>query len=161
MSTTAIPPADAPDSAQKKSVLRPVLLGFLAAVILGGGAFYAVFTGLILSEQQTLSHNQPTTAETVFVALDTITVSPPPERGARFIRLAVQIEASVASEAEVRRLTPRFIDMINTYLHAVDLDDLRQPAALIRLRSQLLRRTQLIAGEGHVSDVLITEFIID
>ncbi len=161
MSTTAEPPAETPDAAQKKSVLRPVLFGSLAAILLGGGAFYAVFTGLILSEQQTSSPSQPSAAETVFIAIEPITVSPPPERGARFIRLAVQIEAPVDSQAEVKRLTPRFVDMINTYLHAVDLDDLRQPAALIRLRSQLLRRTQLIAGEGHVSDVLITEFIID
>lgn len=155
------PTGEAPEPARKKSLLRPVLLGFLGALLLGALAFYAVFSGLILTNQDLAKPGKAAVADTVFLALDPITISPPPQRGARFVRLGVQIEVARTSQAEMSRLEPRFVDMINTYLHAVDLDDLRQPAALIKLRSQLLRRFQLIAGEGHLRDILITEFIID
>ena len=51
--------------------------------------------------------------------------------------------------------------MVNTYLRAVAPADLEDPGALIRLRAQILRRFQLVAGEARVRDFLITEFVLN
>jgi flagellar FliL protein len=58
-------------------------------------------------------------------------------------------------------LMPRILDVLNTYLRAVDVRDLEQPAAIARLRAQMLRRIQVVTGEGRVRDLLITEFILN
>lgn len=126
-----------------------------------GGAFYAVYAGLVLAPAETPEIVEEKSADFNFVPIEVITISLPPQSGARLLRVAGQIEVADTSHPEMMRMQPRFIDLINTYLHAVDIDDLRQPAALIRLRAQILRRLQMIAGEGHVRDFLITEFILD
>ncbi|ATX66775.1 flagellar basal body-associated FliL family protein [Roseinatronobacter bogoriensis] len=162
MSELTDPTDAAATQSSKKGKLLPILLGLVGAASLGGGAFYAVYTGLVLSPNP----DQPTAPAHVvkdfsFVPIDVITISLPPQSGARFLRFAGQIEVADSSLETMMHMQPRFIDLINTYLHAVDIDDLREPAALIRLRAQILRRLQMIAGDGHVRDFLITEFILD
>ena len=56
---------------------------------------------------------------------------------------------------------PRILDVLNTYLRAVEVRDLEQPASLARLRAQMLRRVQVVTGEGRVRDLLITEFVLN
>jgi len=43
----------------------------------------------------------------------------------------------------------------------VETKDLEDPLALVRLRAQMLRRVQMVTGEGRVRDLLITEFVIN
>ena len=56
---------------------------------------------------------------------------------------------------------PRIVDILNTYLRAVQPQDLDSPTALLRLRVQMLHRVQVVAGQGVVRDLLITEFILN
>ena len=49
---------------------------------------------------------------------------------------------------------PRVLDVLNTYLRAVEVRDLEEPASLARLRAQMLRRIQVVTGEGRVRDLL-------
>jgi flagellar FliL protein len=56
---------------------------------------------------------------------------------------------------------PRIQDVLNTYLRAVDVEDLEEPAALLRLRAQMLRRVQVVVGDGPVRDLLVTEFVLN
>jgi flagellar protein FliL len=56
---------------------------------------------------------------------------------------------------------PRITDALNTYLRALEARDLQQPAATVWLRAQMLRRIQLVTGEGRVRDLLITEFVFN
>ena len=58
-------------------------------------------------------------------------------------------------------LMPRVLDVLNTYLRAVEVRDLEEPAALARLRAQMLRRIQVVTGEGRVRDLLIAEFVLN
>jgi flagellar FliL protein len=51
--------------------------------------------------------------------------------------------------------------VLNGYLRAVDAADLEDPAALVRVRAQMLRRVQLVTGEGRVRDLLVTEFLLN
>ena len=56
---------------------------------------------------------------------------------------------------------PRIVDVMNGYLRALDAAELENPAALVRLRAQMLRRIQIVTGEGRVRDLLITEFVLN
>ena len=56
---------------------------------------------------------------------------------------------------------PRIVDVLNTYLRAVEVRDLEEPAAMARLRAQMLRRVQVVTGEGRVRDLLVTEFVLN
>ena len=44
---------------------------------------------------------------------------------------------------------------------AVDLPEVEEPAALTRLRAQMLRGIQLVAGPDRVRDLLIMEFLFN
>ena len=63
--------------------------------------------------------------------------------------------------AEVTLLLPRIVDVMNGYLRALDPKVMEDPAALVRIRAQMLRRIQIVTGEGRVRDLLITEFVLN
>lgn len=96
-----------------------------------------------------------------FVPLDPILVMLPPGQGPRHLRFVAQLDVAPAHTAEVAAITPRIIDAFNGYLRAVEVSELEDPAALIGIRSQMLRRAQVIAGEGMVLDLLIMEFVMN
>ena len=65
------------------------------------------------------------------------------------------------SEETVTNLSPRILDVLNTYLRAVSEVELEDPASMNRIRAQMLRRVQVVAGEENVRDLLITEFVLN
>ena len=99
--------------------------------------------------------------DVAFVAMDPIMISLPPGASARHLRFAGQLEVAPEHAAEVAGLMPRVLDVLNTYLRAVEVRDLEEPAALARLRAQMLRRIQVVTGEGRVRDLLIAEFVLN
>ena len=56
---------------------------------------------------------------------------------------------------------PPIIDVLNGYLRALEVTDIEDPAALTRLRSQMLRRAQVVAGPERINDLLIMEFVLN
>ena len=48
-----------------------------------------------------------------------------------------------------------------SYLRAIDTASIEDPHAMARLRAQMLRRIQIVVGEGRVRDLLITEFVLN
>lgn len=156
-------PPDPGENAQerKKSRRAPLILGGVGALVLGGAGFYAAYSGLVPAPNRAAQISaQPIAQDFAYIPIERLVVSLPAGRGARQLQFAGQIEVNAQSERDLQRLHPRFVDTIHTYLRAVDAQDLTDPAALIRLRAQILRRLQTIAGQGHVRDFLITEFIL-
>ena len=76
------------------------------------------------------------------------------------MRFVAQLEVPPNYVAEVESVKPRIIDMMNGYLRAVEIAELEDPTALMRLRGQILRRVQVVTGEGRVNDLLIMEFVV-
>lgn len=154
--------ADAvPEMAPKKSKL-PLLIGLLGAIALGGGGFYATFTGLILGTKGDTAAAMPEGLPDIgFVAVDPIVISLGPSSMARHLRFACQLEVGTPHVDEIRLLLPRIVDVLNSYLRAVEITQLEDPAALVRLKAQMLRRIQIVTGEGRVTDLLISEFILN
>ena len=143
-----------------------LLIGLVAALALGGGGFFATYSGLI-GGSPTESHAEEPVSDVAqhpdiaFVALDPLVVSL--GRGAtnRHLRFSAQLEVNEDKAAEVEMLTPRVLDVLNGYLRAVDARDIETPSSLGRLRAQMLRRVQVVTGEGRVRHRLITEFVLN
>lgn len=148
---------------QKKGKL-PLLLGLTGAILLGGGGFYAAFSGMILAPAGSHAPASEDTAalpDIVFVAVDPITISLGPQSSAQHLRFASQLEVAAPHAEEVRLLLPRITDVLNSYLRAVELVQLEDPSAMMRLKAQMLRRIQIVTGGERVRDLLISEFVLN
>jgi flagellar protein FliL len=158
------PTTDTETPAPKRSKL-PLILGITLMAGFGGGAFYAVYSGMILGHvEATDAHEEPAAdalPEIAFVRIDPMVVSLGSEPGGRYLHFTAQIEVAKAYEADMQLLLPRVQDVLNGYLRAVEVRDLEDPTALVRLRAQMLRRVQMVSGDGRVRDLLVTEFVIN
>lgn len=160
MATAEATLEDVPKMRSKK----PLLAGIVLALVLGGGGFYAAFSGLILGggEAEAAAEHGPGPLQGVaFVPLETIVVSLGPDSGSEHLRFTAQLEVVDTAAADVATLSPRILDVINSYLRAIDTASIEDPHAMARLRAQMLRRIQVVTGEGRVRDLLITEFVLN
>jgi flagellar protein FliL len=152
------------EEAPKKRSKKPLLIGLVLALVLGGGGFYATFSGMILGggeEHATEEHTPGPLMGVAFVPLETIVISLAPDSGSKHLRFTSQLEVVDTATADVTTLTPRILDVINSYLRAIDTASIENPQAMARLRAQMLRRIQVVTGEGRVRDLLITEFVLN
>lgn len=150
---------------------RGLLVGLVLACLAGGGGFFAVYAGLVLPEQD-MDHPDGSAddagpgaveplPEVAFVPTGAIVVPVGDGATGRFLHFAAAIEVAKEHETDVTHLLPRITDVLNTYLRAVEASDLDRKTALVRLRAQMLRRVQIVLGDGRARDLLITEFVIN
>lgn len=155
-------PATEDQPQPKRRRLLPVLIGLVGALVLGAAGFYVVWSGMIGGSSDGATKQEASALPDIeFVPLDPITVNLPPGSSAKFLRFAAQIEVEGRYREDVAHLQPRILDVLNGYLRAVDVAALNEPATLTTIRAQLLRRIQLVTGEGRVRDLLVTEFIVN
>lgn len=148
---------------------RGFLIGLVLALLAGGGAFFAVYSGMILSAHDAKGHDEAADEtmhdaplpDVAFVPTGAIVVPVGEGGSGRFLHFAASIEVPKEAEADVTHLLPRITDVLNTYLRAVEVSDLDRTTALARLRAQMLRRVQIVLGDGSARDLLITEFVIN
>ncbi len=156
-------PAEA--SPKKTSKIR-LILGLLLATAGGGGGFFAVYSGMILGAesaetQATEDKLELEMPDVAFIEVAPLTVSLIDGARERHLRFRAQLETPGQYQSDVEKLLPRIIDVLNSYLRAVELADLKKASALVRLRAQMLRRVQVVVGEGRVNDLLIMEFVLN
>lgn len=158
------PEAVAEEAPKKKSKL-PLILGLVLMLALGGGGFYAVYSGLILGHGDSTHAEAAAPVEALpdiaFVPIDPIVVSLGTDPSGRYLHFTAQLEVAKLSQPDVLLILPRIVDVLNSYLRAVEVKELEDPTALVRLRAQMLRRVQMVSGEGRVRDLLVTEFVIN
>ncbi|MEO0681542.1 MAG: flagellar basal body-associated FliL family protein [Pseudomonadota bacterium] len=157
---------DGGEGGAKRGGMLPLLAGLGALLLLGGGGFYATYSGLLAlpfgggsTPPEEVAYAAPMEMPS-FVPIEQLTVSLGPEANAKFLRLSAALEVEPGSESDVRTLMPRILDVMNTYLQALDETDVERGAAMSRMRSHLLRRIRIVTGEGRVRDLLVTEFIL-
>lgn len=152
-------------AAPKRRPKLPLILGLALMLALGGGGFYAVYAGILFGHGPGHGDGAESEAEALpeiaFVPIEPLVISLGTEPAGRYLHFSAQIEVAKTFEQEVTLLMPRVIDVLNGYLRAVEVSDLEDPTALVRLRAQMLRRVQMVAGEGRVRDLLVTGFVIN
>jgi len=154
-----------PTEEKKKGGKKGLIIGLLGALLAGGGGFYATYAGLILGAPAAAADHAPESdlpplSEISFIALEPMVVSLGSAANAKYLRFSAQLDVDPASTEAVNMVLPRIVDVLNTYLRAVSEDELGKPAALERLRAQMLRRIQVVTEHGQVKDLLITEFVL-
>lgn len=154
--------AEAPqDVAVRKRSRMPLILGLVLFLALGGAGFYGVWSGLVLAPRVEEAQAPGDLPEIAFVPVEPVVISLGKVSDNRHLRFAAQLEVEKAGEGEVTLLLPRILDVLNGYLRAVEVAELEDPDALVRLRSQMLRRIQIVTGQGRVRDLLVTEFVLN
>jgi flagellar FliL protein len=153
------------DAIVLKGSKKPLIIGLVLSLVGGGGSFLAVSQGLLAgddsgSEAEVADNAGKTSESFAFVPIDPLIVSLPSANGRDHLRFSAQLEVDPGYAAEVEAIKPRVVDVLNGYLRAVDLADLEDPTALLRMRAQMLRRVQIVTGEGRVKDLLIMEFVL-
>ena len=153
------------DAAPKKKKSRlPMILGVVLALASGGGGFYATYSGILFgpaSEHVEAEDAAGALPDIAFVPVEPLVISLGPGATSRHLRFTAQIEVKKGHAEEVTMLLPRIMDVLNGYLRAIEVTQLEDPASLVRLRAQMLRRIQIVTGEGRVRDLLITEFVLN
>jgi flagellar FliL protein len=165
MAAAAAEPAPTQAEAPKKSSKLPLILGLVLALAGGGGGFMAVQMGFIGGSADHAESPEvavlPPIAPVAFVTLDPLIVNLPRASGREFLRFAASLEVAPEMAAEVEALKPRIVDVMNSYLRAVEPGDFEDQMIVEELRGHLLRRVQVVTGEGRVRDLLVQEFILN
>ncbi len=154
--------AESADAKPKRS-LKPLLISAFLSLMLGGGGYYAASHGLIpgLVSKDHAEEAGPDLPPIAFVSIPPLIVALGDAGEQRHLRFVAQLEVTPARREAVETLLPRIADVMNGYLRAVDSKTLEDRSGLVRIRAQLLRRIQLVSGDGAVRDLLITEFVLN
>lgn len=161
MADTDLPQDAAP---QKKRSKLPLLIGLALALLGAGGGFYLTFSGMILGGDRAKAGRADSVAalaDIAFVPVEPMIISLGSSAQNSHLRFTAQLEVAAPHAAEVTLLLPRIMDVLNGYLRAIDVAEIEDPGALVRMRAQMLRRVQIVSGEGRVRDLLVTEFVLN
>ena len=154
------------DAPAKKSKM-PLIIGVVLAIAGAGGGFFAVQSGLLPFGQSAApegvdnGESAEDIANLAFIEMEPIIISLRKASGLQHLRFRSQLEVDLAHQAEVEKILPRIVDVLNSYLRALELEDLTDPMALPKLRAQMLRRINIAAGQGRVRDLLIMDFVLN
>lgn len=171
MAETEEIPEDGGEDAPKKKSKLPMILGLVLALAGGGGGFFATHSGMIMGDaphedahaepHEEDAHPATDMPDIAFVAIDPLVISLGKGAAAQHLRFKAQLEVPSKHKSDVETLLPRVVDVLNSYLRALEVQDIADAAALVRLRAQMLRRIQIVTGTGRVNDLLIMEFVLN
>ncbi len=152
---------------------KALVLGLAAMLLLGGGGAAAFFlvpgvsdamrkimpggTGeSAAAEPAPVAQGKP-----VFVEMPEMTVTLPNAGRPRQLRLKLAVEVVADPNQPPPDIgSPRVYDSLVLYLRTLRDGELEGALAMDRLRGDLLRRLDLLLGEGRVRDVLVTGFVV-
>ncbi|SCZ73995.1 flagellar basal body-associated FliL family protein [Epibacterium ulvae] len=168
---------DTEEEAPAKASKMPLIIGVVLALVGGGGGFFAASSGLLPFGQKAAPAEEHATeaapegvdtgesaeeiANLAFIDMDPLVIALRNASGLNHLRFRAQLEVNIAHQAEVEKILPRVVDILNSYLRALEVEDLTDPMALPKLRSQMLRRINIATGQGRVRDLLIMDFVLN
>lgn len=144
-----------------------LILGVVLAVVGGAAGYFATTQGFLpLLSTETTTEEKPVDEPSLlqnlaFVDLPTLLISIQSNGELRHLRFTAKLEVDEKYQAEVEEAVPRVVDVLNGYLRAVEPSDLMETNALIRMRGHMLRRVNIVTGEGRVNDLLVMEFVLN
>ncbi len=138
-----------------------LLVGLVLALVAGGGAF--AFTSGMLSSGTDTAEKKPVMLSDglAFVPVEPMTIAIGSPSDHRFLRFRAELEVGEEFQEDITKMMPRVVDVMNTYLQTLEMEDIEDPSALLTLRSQMRRRVDLIVGGDRVHDLLVMEFVVN
>jgi len=160
---------DDTETEKKKPSKLPLIIGLVLAIVGGAGGFFAVQAGFIgggskspqAAEMPENNGELAPLPDVTFVEVPEITISLAGQANVKHLRFRTSLEVPSQYADDVTKILPRILDVMNSYLRALEATDFEQSAALIRIRGQLLRRIQLVAGQDRISALLVLEFFLN
>lgn len=148
---------------KKGGKLKWIIMAALIPAMAGAG-FYLGQSGLIplggAKETAGAEVEEPADHTLAFLPLDPIVISIGGTGSLRNLRFRAQLQVDPDGLDTAEALRPRIVDIATAYLRALPVERLEEPTALLRIRAQLLRRFQMLAGPETVEAVLVSEFVI-
>jgi flagellar FliL protein len=150
----------------------PVILGVVAAAILGGagvaflmgGTGDAAGEGLIgaagAAEEGAPGPGALGGNERIVFSLETFNVNLRGAGGGRVLRMEVQIEIRQKDEQHIQRAVPRLRDGVLTLASDYTFADLEGLDGKTRLRDELHGRLNKLLDYGRIERVYFTEFVV-
>jgi flagellar FliL protein len=173
--TEAAPEAaegQAPADGEKKGFVKKLLgnkklLIIVAAALLlvlgGGGAALYFFVFAAKNEPVKSASELPATPPTIiYCDMDEMIANIQSSDGNPvYLKLEVSLEVTSPEEkAGIEAMKPRIRDQFQAYLRELRPDDLKGSAGVMRIKEELVRRTNAIAAPYKVRDVLLKNMII-
>ncbi len=152
------------DLPAKKGLKGVLTVGLVLALGGAAGGYYSVTSGVwqgLGAEKPVADDSASLVADVSFIPIEPIVVSMHSESTNRHLQFRAQLEVPSHSRTEVEAVLPRVVDVLNSYLRALEVRDLEDSSSLTRLRAQMLRRIQIVTGQGNVSNLLIMEFVVN
>ncbi len=138
-----------------------LLIGLVLAGLAGGGAF-AFTSGAFSGDAQPADKKMIMISDGLsFVPVEPMTVAIGNPSDHRYLRFRAELEVGEEAEADITKMMPRVVDVLNTYLQSLEMKDIEDPSALLTLRSQMRRRVDLVVGGDRVHDLLVMEFVVN
>lgn len=164
----------APADGEKKGFVKKLLgnkklLIIVAAALLlvlgGGGAalyFFVLSGGEEAAQAEKKSELPETPPEISYVDMDEMIANIQSSDGNPvYLKLVVSLEvANPQEKAGIEALKPRIRDQFQAYLRELRPDDLKGSAGVMRIKEELVRRTNAAAAPYKVRDVLLKDMII-
>ncbi|WP_254428478.1 flagellar basal body-associated FliL family protein [Ruegeria atlantica] len=157
--------AEVPEKSGKKGMI----IGVILAVAGAAGGYFLTTSGLLpfggkpaMEDVKETDKGKAVKAlpQVGFIDLPPVIVSVN-AGDSRHLKFHAQLEVNSEYAADVEKMKPRIMDILNGYLRAVEVSDLEDSLALMRIRGHLLRRIEIVVGEGRVRDVLVMEFVLN
>jgi flagellar protein FliL len=134
-------------------------------LLVGAGLYFFVFSGTkpaTDAKVAAIPEMPATPPQIAFYDVPDLIVNIQTSDGtAAYLKLSVALELYTDQEkAGLQALMPRIVDQFQGYLRELRTDDLKGSAGIMRLKEELLRRTNVAAAPYRVRDVLLKEMII-
>ncbi|WP_377192208.1 flagellar basal body-associated FliL family protein [Ruegeria meonggei] len=157
--------AEVPEKSEKKGVIIGVVLALVGAA----GGYFLTTSGMLpiggkpaanAALEKDVGKAVEALPQVGFIDLPPVIISVN-AGDSRHLKFHAQLEVNTDYIADVEKMTPRIMDVLNGYLRALEVSDLEDSLALMRIRGHLLRRIEIVVGEGRVRDVLVMEFVLN
>jgi len=150
------------EAAPPKRGKAGLILVILGVILAGAGGVAVGYLNLIpgLGEPAVEKVKLPSIENTIFINLPSIVIPLGQNANAKHLRAIFSIETDENYKDRIEKLQPRLMDMLNTYLRAVEEKELTNPERFQNLQAQMLRRARLVSGEDAIKNLLVQEFIL-
>jgi flagellar FliL protein len=154
----------------KSGSKKLIIIVGLVLVLLGGGATAAYMIGMLnefLGIQDATAGSEtaeapPPPVQSVYHPLPTMLANLAGERGQpRVLKFTVSLELTDRDAIpRLRKLEPLIIDILQTHVRELRIDDLRKSRGIPVLRAELLARINSAIHPATITSVLLNEILI-